>query len=646
MKKILGILVLVLFLGTVMAGLAQESHGLPMQEKVGSGTPGEIKPYIVVKRTTEDQDPLNKWGGSAAQSSDKKFGVALVVGVRKYLYSKGDQKEDFDFVIFNATAIGVGKSYYLGNGEWMKMKYLWLGASKDYLPGKVGDRDLNIGITDDGDIAMWNLTNTAETSEGVKWLKALKPYIVTGVSAAADGIIAYEGGGILYCLAGSNAAGSATEYIIDQLIHYYAEKENLPGKRWNVSKKEIGYAYVKSLQHADWNKDNAAIAMPFEVKLYDDPKNEYQNHIITIRAIVGYDVAKKGWSGGWSWENKVKTVETYVTIQLVSDTEEGRGEPQSTTDYGVLYTYDPVNGDTGTFKDTNYINAGNNNVEDLTESTPLQGYISMEEYRTLHAGDYQKMRSVIRYYQGLLTGSDKADYWIFRFDPFSEAWIYNPDSYEIKLDLIAGGGAPMKMDVDYRGVHYTLSTKDKRIATLEIWSPVWKSGQTQGKIMKIKVYPDKVMKSADSGYQIIDSQGVYLLSFTICAYKIGNYQPYVHITGISKYKNHAWVSFHAEDKKNADWDSGDKNWILYSYTVYWGDGTKTTVTHVDAQSIDKTIDHIYSSGGTYTVKVEVEDYYSYSYGNGKDVEGTSISVSSGGGGGGGCPFLYTHSGNN
>ena len=50
MKKILGILVLVLFLGTVMAGLAQGSQGLPLREKVGSSTPGEIKPYIIVER--------------------------------------------------------------------------------------------------------------------------------------------------------------------------------------------------------------------------------------------------------------------------------------------------------------------------------------------------------------------------------------------------------------------------------------------------------------------------------------------------------------------------------------------------------------------------------------------------------------------
>ena len=56
MKKILGILVLVLFLGTVMAGLAQGSHGLPPQEKVSSSMPSEIKPYIIVKRITKHQN--------------------------------------------------------------------------------------------------------------------------------------------------------------------------------------------------------------------------------------------------------------------------------------------------------------------------------------------------------------------------------------------------------------------------------------------------------------------------------------------------------------------------------------------------------------------------------------------------------------
>ena len=68
-KRILGILILVLFLGTVLAGLAQ-AQGYSEQGatiKSESGMPDEIKPYIIVKRTAEDQNEseLNKWGVSA-----------------------------------------------------------------------------------------------------------------------------------------------------------------------------------------------------------------------------------------------------------------------------------------------------------------------------------------------------------------------------------------------------------------------------------------------------------------------------------------------------------------------------------------------------------------------------------------------------
>jgi len=41
------------------------------------------------------------------------------------------------------------------------------------------------------------------------------------------------------------------------------------------------------------------------------------------------------------------------------------------------------------------------------------------------------------------------------------------------------------------------------------------------------------MKSTDSGYQLIDAQGMYMLNFVVHAYTLGNYQPYVHITGVA-----------------------------------------------------------------------------------------------------------------
>jgi len=490
-RKVLGILILVLFLGTVFAGLAQ-AQGYSEHEndiKSGNGALSEIKPYIIVKRYAENKT-IKEWAGNAVQNNN--YGIDLVVGVDYYYYkppvSNGTQKIKIysDELCLKATVMAVGGTYSLGNNRWLKMKYLWLGASKDYLPGKVGDGDLHVRIPDDLAVSMWNLTNVAEKSGVAEWLRETKPYWVSGASMAAGGVVSFTGGGVLSSLVVSSGTGYVTEYIADRLIDHYAKRENIPEKQWNVSRSKMGYAYVKSLLHADWNKENAAIAMPFEVELWDEPTSRYNNHIITVRAVLGYDTVTKDWRGNFVWENQVKTIETYVSIHLVADDSSGRGEPENAEGYALSYTYNLPSGNTGTYQNKRYISSNGGNLRDITSTTVLHGYYGWAEYRTLHAGDYQLWDATYRYYQGLIIGADKSDYWEFTFDPASMSWTFNPNSYMIELDLIAGGGAPMKMDVEYRGVHYTLSTKDKRIATLDIWSPAWRTGQTQGKVMKIR----------------------------------------------------------------------------------------------------------------------------------------------------------------
>jgi len=140
-KKVLGILILVLFLGTVFAGMAQ-AQGYSEQGttiKSESGMPNEIKPYIIVKRYTENKT-INKWGGNAVQND--RYGIDLVVRVEDYAASFSG----YSLLGINATLMAVGDAYSLGNNRWLKMKYLWLGASKDYLPGKLGDPEVGVEI--------------------------------------------------------------------------------------------------------------------------------------------------------------------------------------------------------------------------------------------------------------------------------------------------------------------------------------------------------------------------------------------------------------------------------------------------------------------------------------------------------------------
>ena len=218
MKKILGILILVLFLGTVMAGLAQGNSVTHIPQKTGSSMPSEIKPYIIVERTTKDQNPLNKWGGSAVQND--KYGIDLVVRVSGYVAHFSGYSE----LGFNTTVIAAGSPYYLGNNEWWKMKYLWLGASKDYLPGKVGDSDAGIEIpTIKNPVAMHNLTDKKDYD--VEWINKIEnaasvatSYVAgtaAGAGAAASGPLAPFAPVIS---AGSSyAASTATRYIFDNL---------------------------------------------------------------------------------------------------------------------------------------------------------------------------------------------------------------------------------------------------------------------------------------------------------------------------------------------------------------------------------------------------------------------------------------------
>ena len=197
MKKVLGILILVLFLGTAMAGLAQGSHGLPPQEKVGSGTPGEIKPYIIVKRTTGDQNPLDKWGGSAVQND--KYGIDLVVRVSGYVAHFSGYSE----LGFNATVIAAGDAYFLGRhyygdetpdggwyDEYLKMKSLEIAASKDTVPNQIPDNLVKVEIADKSTIVIHNLT--MEKSKEAKWFKEMRP-VAENVTGMVAGIVAGYG---------------------------------------------------------------------------------------------------------------------------------------------------------------------------------------------------------------------------------------------------------------------------------------------------------------------------------------------------------------------------------------------------------------------------------------------------------------------
>jgi len=154
MKKMLGILVLLLFLGTVIAGLAQGNSVTHIPQKTGSSMPSEIKPYIIVERTTGDQKHLNKWGGNAVQND--RYGIDLVVRVRDYAVLS-----DYSEVTFNATVIAAGDAYFLGRhyygdetpdggwyDEYLKMKSLEIVASKDTVPNEIHDDLVTISILD------------------------------------------------------------------------------------------------------------------------------------------------------------------------------------------------------------------------------------------------------------------------------------------------------------------------------------------------------------------------------------------------------------------------------------------------------------------------------------------------------------------
>jgi len=155
-KNILGILVLLLFLGTVFAGLAQ-AQGYSEQkesEKMASGMPSEINPYIIVKRGALPNHiyDLEKWGGSAVQND--KYGIDLVVRAKSYAHYDGDDDE----LRINATVIAAGDVYKISETtiptqggtlvekEYLKMKSLEIAASKDTVPNEIHDDLVTISI--------------------------------------------------------------------------------------------------------------------------------------------------------------------------------------------------------------------------------------------------------------------------------------------------------------------------------------------------------------------------------------------------------------------------------------------------------------------------------------------------------------------
>ena len=580
MRKVLGILILVLFLGTVFAGLAQ-AQGYGEQGtaiKSESGMPDEIKPYIIVKRTAEDQNEceLNKWGGNAVQND--KYGIDLVVRAAWYDY----HPHGFDSLVLNATVIAAGDVYKISETtiptqggtlvekEYLKMKSLELGASKDYLPNEILDTDSNIEITSKEEVATHNLTT--EERKDVVWLKKIRPVAenVSGIVASTVAGFGSEATGPLapfVSLGAGEGAKMATHMLFKEMERHII---NDPAFNKDLDYHEKGYVYAKGVLRKEWNNKSAGLSIPLEIKFGDDPKGSYQNHIITIRARLVYDVVMESYmlvnghpqGVTYSWEAKEKSIETYVSIHIVADDSSGRGEATSSSGYAVEGNFDIYSSNQWSFENREYI-TGVDSTKESTEDSPVEGVGGWEEYRTLHQEEYQLATARHIYYQGIITGSDSKDYYEFSFDPGVVPHSTMYDSYRIKVELVAGRGAPMKMDIDYRWLHYSgYTTKGRGKVTFEIWSPAWKTGQTQGKVMKIKVYPDKVYAMVNGNKIAVNSKGVYLLSFSVGGYRVGNYQPYVHITDINTYGNHASIGFHIEDKKGGDWDNG----LIYKYT--------------------------------------------------------------------------------
>ncbi|WP_293255122.1 PKD domain-containing protein [Palaeococcus sp. (in: euryarchaeotes)] len=490
---------------------------------------------------------------------------------------------------------------------------------------------------------MHNLTDKRDAS--VVWIEKIENVATYSASMVAGKVAGVGVGatGVLAPLApvasagGSYVASKTVRYIFDNLKSHII---NNPEKNAIVpaDNTAVGYAYVKGVLRRWWANRSAAIATSFLVTLSDEPTGRYSNHIITIKAVLGYDVAKKG-RLGWSWENKVVTIETYVTIHIVADDTGGRGETTSSSGYALKYTRTLQ----GTkFESNLYIDGKNQGgtTKESTKSSKVEGMIGTEEYYHYpgpadpdsYPQYYKIVNGVDYYYQGLLTGGDYEDYYSFHINipSFSDSSI---NSYKLAVELIAGRGSPMRMDVEYRGISYTgYSTKDSGDAQFEIWVPK----QASGYWMNIRIYPDEVQEIDSGTTRYVLAEGAYMINVVIKGYYTSNYQPYVHIKSTSTVGTHLTLSFHAEDKKASGIDDGQ----IYEYKVYWGDGRTTTVSNVQRSTLDKSIDHIYSYGGTYKVRIIVYD--DSNIGNNRDVEGIKVTVGNSGGGGG-CPFLYTYS---
>ena len=337
MRKVLEILILVLFLSTVFAGLAQ-AHGYSEQkesEKMASGMPSEIKPYIIVKRGAlpDYVYDLNKWGGSAVQND--RYGIDLVVRAQKYTHYKGLDDE----LHLNATVIAAGDVYKISETtiptqggtlvekEYLKMKSLELGASKDYLPNEILDTDSNIEITSKEEVATHNLTT--EERKDVVWLKKIRPVAenVSGIVASTVAGFGSEATGPLapfVSLGAGEGAKMATHMLFKEMERHVV---NDPGINDKVEYSGDGYAYVKGVLRREWNNKSAGLGTAFIVMLDDEPTKNYQNHIITIRARLVYDVVMESYmlvnghpqGVTYSWGAKEKSIETYVTIHIVAD---------------------------------------------------------------------------------------------------------------------------------------------------------------------------------------------------------------------------------------------------------------------------------------------------------------------------------------
>jgi|GEM_PF-5100976 len=148
------------FIVTLLAGVyawsaltAEEVKPIPNQLEVPDVDVSGLSNTVVVNRTPYSQHNLNLMAGDGSQGDG--FAITLIVRVLSYTYVPGVGGGEADFIQVKPSAIVQG-----GNTGGYTIRYLWLGVSRDRVPGKVGDacaavilldlKGINAGIVKDG----------------------------------------------------------------------------------------------------------------------------------------------------------------------------------------------------------------------------------------------------------------------------------------------------------------------------------------------------------------------------------------------------------------------------------------------------------------------------------------------------------------